>query len=137
MIQLPLITTLTAGLLGLLSLILAFRVVMLRRRYSIGIGTEGAPALERAVRVHGNCMEYAPLALVLLLLAELGSPDMAWLIAILACGLVLGRCLHAFGLSSSPGVSAGRFIGTLLTWLVMLILSGYCVGLAVGAWLGS
>ena len=37
--------------------------------------------------------------------------------------LLLGRLLHAFGLSRSGGYSFGRFTGTVLTWLVFLAMA--------------
>ncbi|HBA42281.1 MAG TPA: hypothetical protein DCZ07_04830, partial [Alphaproteobacteria bacterium] len=39
----------------------------------------------------------------------------------------VGRLAHAIGLSGSSGRSLGRFIGTILTWLVMLVAGGLSV----------
>ena len=48
--------------------------------------------------------------------ANTTSPD--WIHGL--CGaLVLGRLIHALGLSKNPGVSFGRFYGTGLTWGAM------------------
>jgi len=87
---------------------------------SLGIGTE--PAMERAVRVHANFVEYVPLTLLLLLLAELAAAPAGLLHA---CGatLVVCRVLHAYGLSQTSGRSFGRFWGTAGTWAVILALS--------------
>jgi hypothetical protein len=43
-----------------------------------------------------------------------------------ACGagLVIARVLHAVGLSGSAGTSFGRFWGTLVTWILLLVLAG-------------
>jgi uncharacterized membrane protein YecN with MAPEG domain len=115
----PQITALYAALLGVLIVVLALRVVLGRRSSRVGIGDGGNHELIRRIRAHGNAIENVPLALLLLLVAELTGVDAAWLHA---CGivLVLGRLLHASGLSRHAGTSFGRFAGTLMTWLAML-----------------
>lgn len=118
----PSITALYASLSGLLLIGLTMRVVADRRRAQVGLGTGSDPGLERAVRVHGNFVEYVPLALMLLLIAEfsMASP---WLLHLLGAQLVLGRLLHAWGLGGASGVSFGRFWGTLLTLIMILVTS--------------
>lgn len=118
----PSITALYAGLLAIMYLALGGMVVAQRRRARVGIGTGGDTALERAVRVHGNFAEYAPLFLVLLLLAELGGAAGAFL-HLLGAAFFLARIGHALGLSQSSGTSRGRFIGTLVSWIAILVLA--------------
>jgi uncharacterized membrane protein YecN with MAPEG domain len=118
----PVITAFFAGLLGLLYLVLCWQVVDHRRRASVGLGTGGDAALERAVRVHGNFAEYAPLFLVLLLAAELNGA-VPWLLHVLGGGFLAARVAHAFGLSKSSGTSRGRFFGTLFTWIALLLVA--------------
>ena len=125
------ITSIYAALLALLVLLLAFRVVMLRRQLKVGIGTNGEKVLARAIRVHANAMEYIPMCLLLMAFAEIQQAP-AWIMHSTGVALLLGRILHALGLSQSVGKSFGRFWGILLTWLVMLVLSGYLLGYAVG-----
>jgi uncharacterized membrane protein YecN with MAPEG domain len=115
----PAITLLYAGISALILLGLSARVVGLRRKHQVGIGTGAVTALERAVRAQANFTEYVPLALLLIALLELNGLD-AWVIHGFGAVLVIGRVLHAQGLNRSAGTSAGRFIGTLLTWLVLL-----------------
>lgn len=117
------ITALYAGLSGVLMIVLAGFVVRGRRSAQIGIGSGGDERLARAVRVHGNFAEYVPVALLLLLVAELGGANALWL-HVNGIGLVAGRVLHAFGLGRHSGRSFGRFWGTVLTWLVILTLAG-------------
>lgn len=116
------ITALYGAGAGVLLLFLSWLVVGARRRYGTGLGTGTEPALTRAVRVHGNFIEYTPLALLLLLLAELNGLPAPFLHAagalLLAC-----RVLHAWGLTGSSGRSFGRYYGTAGTWLVILALS--------------
>ncbi len=131
------ITMFYAGLSGLLLLALSFQVVALRRRFQVGLGTGDRPELERVIRVHANFCEHVPLALVILLALELSNVYPALLLHVLGVALVLGRVLHAWGLSRNAGVSKGRFVGTLLTWLMLLIGSLLAVGAAVGVWLFS
>ncbi|MEM6576681.1 MAG: MAPEG family protein, partial [Pseudomonadota bacterium] len=103
----------------ILVIYLSFRVAMMRRAGGIGIGDGGNSSLSKAIRVQGNAVEYVPLALVLLLLLELNGAQATMLHA-LGGTLVLARVLHAWGLSSSAGVSIGRLYGTMLTWIVIL-----------------
>lgn len=126
------ITLLYAGLSGLLLLALSFQVVGLRRKHRIGLGAGDQPALERAIRVHANFCEYVPLALLLLLVLELSAALPALILHALGVMLILGRVLHAVGLSASAGTSPGRFVGTLLSWLMILISALLAVGIAVG-----
>jgi len=120
------ITLFYAGLCALLVLILAARVVRWRMAHKIGLGDGGDAELLRRMRVHGNAIEYLPLSLILLGGMELnGYP--APLIHTFGIALVLSRLAHAFGLSRSSGVSAGRFAGTLVTWLLMLVMAGFAI----------
>src|SRR6185369_9341007 len=114
------ITAFYAGLLGLLVLVLAFRVVAVRRATAIGLGDGGNALLLSRIRIHGNFAEYVPLALLLMLLLEVngGSPRV---LHALGVALVVGRLAHAQGLSQSGGVSAGRLVGNVLTWTVIAV----------------
>ncbi|MGY6553720.1 MAG: MAPEG family protein [Wenzhouxiangella sp.] len=130
------ITLLYTGLSGLLLLALSFQVVALRRRHGVGLGSGDQPALERAIRVHANFCEYVPLGLLLLLVLELSAALPSLILHALGVMLVLGRILHALGLSRSAGVSSGRFVGTLLTWLMLAVAALLAVGIAVGGIFG-
>ena len=65
------VTPIYAGLLALLFILLSMRVIGTRRAARVALGDGGIPALLRRQRVHGNFAEYAPLALLLMALAEL------------------------------------------------------------------
>jgi uncharacterized membrane protein YecN with MAPEG domain len=101
-------------------------VVNLRRRLRVGLGDGGHPALQQAIRVHGNFIEYAPLSLVLILILELGQTS-GWALHGLGAALFVGRLLHAQGLGSSPEESPGRFLGTTLTWMTLLTAALLCL----------
>jgi len=112
------ITALWAAILGLLSLALAARVVQGRVSEKVIFGDGSSVVMQQRIRVHANFVEYVPLALLLLLLLELNIGSRL-LIHLLGGSLVLARLLHAFGLSTSTGTTPGRFVGTVLTWLVI------------------
>ncbi len=101
-------------------LILAFRVVAVRRTTSIGLGDGGDALLLSRIRIHGNAAEYVPLALILMLILELNGGSARWL-HVLGIALLVGRVAHVQGLSQSTGTSAGRFVGNILTWSVIMI----------------
>ena len=111
-----------AGLLTLLVLGLAVRVMWLRNTRQVGLGTGDVPELARAIRVHANATEYVPLALVLLVLLGFEQVRPLWL-HVFGIGLLVARVLHAFGLSRFGGVSFGRVLGVGLTLLVMLAMA--------------
>jgi uncharacterized membrane protein YecN with MAPEG domain len=117
------ITALWAGLLGILSLALAMNVVRGRVSENVIFGDGGVTILQQRIRVHGNFVEYVPIALVLLLVLELNGTS-PLVLNVLGGGLFVGRLLHAFGLATTTGTSAGRFIGTIVTWLAILAASG-------------
>ena len=112
------ITALWAGLLGILMLGLAGRVVNLRNSENILFGDGGNVVLLQRQRVHGNFIEYVPLGLVLLLILELNGASPLLLNA-LGGSLFVARVLHAFGFSRATGRSFGRFVGTVVTWLML------------------
>ena len=127
----PMITALYAGLCGLLLLGLAVLVVARRRSARIGIGVSDDRELERRVRAHGNAAEYVPIALLLLLVAEMSGLGGTWL-HLAGITLVASRLAHAFGLTRSAGSTPGRFVCTLGTWIVILVLSGWLVARGSG-----
>lgn len=113
-------TGLYAAVLALLAIGLAYRVVSLRRKHKVGLGSGGHDELDRAIRAHANHMEYSPLALLLLFILETGGANSVLLHG-LGISLTTGRVLHAWGLSSAGGISFGRFYGTALTWLCIVV----------------
>lgn len=115
------LTGLYAALCALLILALSLRIVALRRKLRIGIGDGGDAGLSRAIRAQANAIEYVPLLLVMLLIAENNGAGVAFVHAC-GAGLFIARVLHAIGLSGSAGTSFGRFWGTLVTWLILLAL---------------
>ena len=88
------ITALTAIVLVPIFIRLALNVIKKRHVHRVAVGSGEHADLETAIRTHGNFSEYVPFALLLMLCAELnGSP--AWLVALVAIMLVVGRLIHA------------------------------------------
>ena len=113
-----------AGLLVLLLLVLAGRVSLLRGRHGVSLGHGNEPALVRAIRVHGNAVEWVLPMLVLFLAAELDGANHTFLHA---CGLlfILSRIAHAVGLSRTSRSSSGRFWGTAGSYIAIVLLAGW------------
>jgi len=117
MIQAP-VTALYAGLSAVLIVVLGMLVVRQRIRTRTPLGTGRAPALECAVRAHANTIEYVPIALLLMLIAELNR-GAASMLHSYGIALIAARILHAWGISRTPKPNPGRLIGTALTWMVI------------------
>lgn len=125
------ITGLFAALMTLLYIVLAIRIIRIRWREQVGIGTGESLPLKAAVRVHGNFAEYVPLALILLALME-GSGASSNLLFALGGLLLVARVCHAVGLTKSIGVSIYRTIGVLGTFAMLLISAGFLLGKFLG-----
>ncbi len=123
--ELP-ITGLYAGLLGLFVIPLSFHVTLNRYRAKIGIFDGGDEQLGKAIRMHGNFTEHVPMALILMILAELngGGPQLMHILGLVLLG---SRMVHIYGMFMSVGPSVGRFVGVMGTWSVIACSGGYCV----------
>lgn len=116
------ITALFAAVLALIYIVLSFGVIGKRRKQGVGIGNGEGTEILQAVRVHGNFAEYAPLAIILLFLAEVNHAS-SMLLYVMGAWFVLARIFHAIGLNVSIGVSWQRFIGTISTFIVIIVLA--------------
>ena len=105
------------AVLGLLAATLTVRVIVNRVRLGVGIGDGGKPALAQAIRAHGNFAEHAPLALLLIVLAEAVGAHHG-LIHGLGATLIVARIASAVGLSRSLGPTPPRQAGAGLTIVV-------------------
>lgn len=121
------VTALYASLLALIFLYLSFRVIGLRRSLKVGLGDGGEDLLVKATRIHANFSEYIPLALILLACYEVSSAGSLW-VHVFGATLVVGRILHAIGLTKSVGISSPRIVGMSLTFLVLFILAILNIG---------
>lgn len=111
------------ALCGLLVIALSTLSISVRQSTSIGLGSGGNRKLEAAMRCQGNNAEYIPVTLLLLAAAELNGAS-ATLLHAAGAAFVFSRIWHAQGFMAKPGTkSAGRFYGTLITWLVITFLA--------------
>jgi uncharacterized membrane protein YecN with MAPEG domain len=123
----PEITALYAGLLALWQIFLGYRISVMRRKHKVGIGSGGNLELNIAVRCHGNAVEYIPLTMLLILIAELNGAS-AVLLHSVGVAFSVGRILHTWGLTKTQGnISFGRFAGMFLTWAVLLVMASACI----------
>ena len=114
------ITPMYAAMLGIILLVLSIRVVaVVRAKGNVGYGDGGNPDFTPVVRGQANFIEYVPLALILIAFAEAGGTSSTWIHA-MGGGLVVARILHPIGLTTQPGINPFRFVGTNLTWIVLL-----------------
>ena len=108
------ITPLYAAIAALLFVALSFRTLMLRRRLGIAIGTGSNQKMERAIGVHSNFAEYTPITLLLIYFFEIQSESLV-LIHIFCVTLIIGRLLHAYGVSQIEENFRFRVVGMILT----------------------
>lgn len=120
----PKLSLLYSGILSLFYIGLAFHVIFWRYKEKKGLGHDANPAskLFRAVRIHGNFMEYVPLVLLLLTLDEVSGSSTRWLHG---CGLILiySRIMHTWGIMKTDGASWQRFSGVATTLTLTGILA--------------
>lgn len=115
------VTSLYTALVALLFLVLSARVILYRRAQMISLGDTGDKALLKRMRAQANCGEYAPIALLLLLVAELNAAP-ALALHLMGLTLLVGRVLHAVGFSATPQRMILRQVGMVMT-LGMILLS--------------
>ena len=127
------ITTLLAGILGVLLFVLSARVV--RARQQASSIDNGEALIQRRMRGQANLIEYAPLTLILFALAELqGLP--LWALGILAALFAFARIIHGVAFAFSDHWPFGRFYGTLITFSVLAIMSAITVVMGLGSLMG-
>ena len=130
------ITPVYAGLLALFFVFLSLRVIRFRRAAGISLGDGGDGEMRRRIRVHANFAEYAPVALILMALAELqGQP--AWAIHLIGVLLAAGRMAHAFGVSRVPQIMTLRVAGMVATVGAIVVGAALNLAAALGGLDGS
>lgn len=123
-IMLP-VTLMTAGAAAILNLWLAMRTGAVRTKAKVSIGDGGNEMLIRRMRAHANFVEYAPFIMILIGLLEFTTGTSLWL-WVASAVFLLARVAHPLGMDGLP---AGRMIGTLLTFALLIGLGGYAVTL--------
>jgi len=111
------ITGLYAGILALIYLVLTVRVIALRYKSQTAFGN-GDEILMHRVRVHGNFIEYVPLALILMGILDWQQTSVM-LLHILGITLIVGRILHALALTCN--ILPFRMLGMVATMGVIFV----------------
>ena len=127
------IALLSVGLMGLLVFLLGFNVSRVRGSVMHTQAEEEAnphSALRKAVRAHGNCIEYAPMLSILILAIGNRTPIMPWWIAAIMLAAVAARYVHAAGVLTGETIHSPtplKFVGALGTYLTGAALSAILV----------
>lgn len=125
------VTSLYAGLMAIWFLALSVRVVQ-QRGHGVSLGHGDDAVLLRRIRGHGNFSEYVPLILLMMALLELGGATPVWMLHAIGVTLIVARVLHGVALSYAEKWKFGRFYGTLLTFILVLVLGLLCLWRGVG-----
>ncbi|MDI9335943.1 MAG: MAPEG family protein [Gammaproteobacteria bacterium] len=118
--MMPYIIPSYSAILALLFLYLSVYTIKMRRKAQVSLGDNNQPELLTAIRAHANFSEYVPLSLILLGFLELQGV-FPWALHFLGVALLVGRCLHAIGLTQ--GVMRFRVLGMVLTMMVLVVAS--------------
>lgn len=116
------ITPIYAAILGPIFVILSIRTLLMRRKLKVVIGNGDQPTLTRAVRAHANFAEYVPISLLLISFLEIRTRTNL-LIHTLCIALVIGRIVHAIGVSQIKEDFRYRIAGMMITFTVIVAAS--------------
>ncbi len=113
------LTAVYGALLALIFVALSFRALMLRRKLGVGVGDGGHRSLTKAIRAHSNFAEYTPMCLFLILLLEV-TTGAVLMVHIYGFLLIIGRCVHAYGVSRVEENYKFRVAGMACTFFVLI-----------------
>ena len=116
------ITALYAGILALIVIALAINVTVHRAKLKVPLGDGGNPDMLRMIRLHGNAVEYLPLALVLMAIYE-ANGGWHWALHAVGIALIVGRILQSWNMWATPIAGFGRVSGQSLAWLSIIALA--------------
>lgn len=126
----PKITLVLSSVMGLMCVWLALQVIKNRRKHQISLGDGGIDELTRAIRAHGNFVEYVPLSLILLGCSELNQAPNLIVIGF-AVLIFLGRAFHAYAFLAGKDHFKPRILGMKLTLYGLVALSVFNLGLFI------
>jgi uncharacterized membrane protein YecN with MAPEG domain len=111
------ITSVLTAVAAIALVLLSLPVSLRRRKLAISAGDGGDETLRRLIRTQGNFIEYVPLTLIAIGLAEAAGVQASVLWG-LGGAAVAGRVLHAIGMLG--GTLPPRALGMILTYLMLL-----------------
>ena len=124
------VTSIVAAVLTMVFIKLSFNVIRLRRKNKVSLGSGCHDDLERAVRTHGNFVEYVPFGIILIACLELNAAPW-WLLAGGGITLIIGRLVHAIGMNAPPTDFRMRVLGMKVTFFALVTLAFLNVGWSV------
>ncbi len=127
--MLPITMTFT-GILLLVQVGLSVTTSANRAKLDIEYGDNGNLAMLKAIRAHGNFIEYVPIILIAMGVSE-GAGAPAWLLVTAGCVAVISRLSHAAHMFGYGG-RVTRAFGAGLTTLLMTVFAVYLLGLTSG-----
>ena len=113
------VTAIYTALLAILFVGLSVRTLLRRRKIGAAVGDGDDVVLTKAIRAHGNFAEYAPLCLLLMYFLEVVS-GAGMLLHVAGVLLLIGRALHAYGVSQVNENYAFRVAGMACTFVVLI-----------------
>ncbi len=113
------ITPIYASVLGLVLVFLRVRTILLRFRFKVPLGHGDQLLLMKGVRAHANFAEYVPISLLLIYFFEVQSGARGR-IHLLCAVLVVGRLVHAYGVSQLKENHLFRVAGMIVTFAVIV-----------------
>jgi uncharacterized membrane protein YecN with MAPEG domain len=116
------ITSLYAGLLGILFFIISIQVIIGRRSHKISLGPGPNNEIGKLVSAHANFTSYAIFLIVLLGFLEYQELFPEWVIHTFGCLFTLGRILHFKAFASGKMNFPIRKFGMHLTLWPLLLL---------------
>jgi uncharacterized protein len=111
-----------AAILGLLAAALTLNVILNRVRTGVIAGDGGVAEVSQALRAHGNFVEQAPIALMLIALAEILGAN-AIVIHALCIGLLIARLASAWTLNRTLALTAARQMSGGLSIVILVAAS--------------
>lgn len=121
------ITPIYAALLAIIFVFLSLLTIKTRRELKIPLGDGNQPKLTKLIRAHANFAEYVPFALMLIYMAEAEGAAKLF-IHLLAIMLLIGRAIHAYGISQEHENYTFRVSGMVMTFTSLIISAIYLIG---------
>ncbi len=113
------VTALYALPLAVIFLVHFFRIAGMRQALHIALGDGGNSELLVRIRRHGNFIEWVPMVLIAMMLAE-GNGAPAMYLHASGALLVLGRIIHPLGLKADQPSNPLRFAGNTMNILALV-----------------
>lgn len=117
------ITSLYAGILGILYFKISFDTIKARRKHQVSLGHGNNNEITSIASAHHNFASYTVLLLLMTFLLEQSQAVPSLVIHLVAIGFTIGRILHYLALSGSKMNFKFRVIGMQLTLFPLMVLS--------------